>query len=369
MTRRHFVACSFSSLSVSACIRLVSPIILAASMLSASACTTTTAQNGGLGVDAKNHSNNTKTSNPQKNPDAKKVTLQGTTLIYTPTPDGVDQLAYVDGTTGQQLTYADVMARIQAHDVILVGEQHDQMLHHRIERRVVEIAVATGSSVAVGLEMLPWPYQSELDRYNSGVIDEEQLAKATEWSKTWGFGFEMYQPIFAAGRVGKARFVAINAPRSLVKAVSKQGIDGVSPEERAQLPEMDLTDEVHRAEIREVFEAHHPPVGAADAADKAFDRFYSAQVLWDESMADGAVKARKNGAARVVVLAGVGHVGGGRGIAQRVVRRMPEAKVLKIVPMPIGTSEDENISMINEALASDMAEILVVAKPKEVIEL
>jgi membrane-associated protease RseP (regulator of RpoE activity) len=89
---------------------------------------------------------------------------------------------------------------------------------------------------------------------------------------------------------------------------------------RSQLPaEIDLSSRAHRAAIRAIYQGH--PGGKIDEA--RFDRFYQAQVSWDETMAEsaaGALAAAPPGST-LVVLAGSMHVKGFLGIPERVRRR------------------------------------------------
>lgn len=271
---------------------------------------------------------------------------------------------FVDGRTGKAMTYDDVLARARTADFVLAGEQHDQAAHHRLQQRLAESLAADGG-LAIGLEMVPWHLQDPLDRYTRGDIDVDAMFAALDWENTWGHDADLYRGIFERGRAGSARFVALNAPRDLVRAVARKGVDGLDDEERSQLPELDLSDEVHRGSIEQFFRQHHPPTGSSG---DSFDRFYAAQVLWDESMADRSVRAFEGDARRVLVLAGVGHVAGYRGIPQRILRRVPDARVLTVVPLPIDEDESPE-EAVRDAVARGDGDILAIKKPREVVHL
>jgi uncharacterized iron-regulated protein len=273
-------------------------------------------------------------------------------------PDG---FVFLDGRTGARIDFAEVKKRALASEAILVGEQHDQGAHHRLQARVIE-AVA-GDDLAVGLEMVVWGNQKKLDRYNRGDVDIDGLFAALDWEKTWGHHSELYRLVFETGREVGARFVALNAPRELVRKVARGGLDGLSKKERRALPELDLGDTAHRARIEAFFREHHPPTKG-----NAFDNFYTAQVLWDESMADRSARALKRGASRVVVLAGVGHVAGYRGIYQRLLRRRPGVKAMTIVPITV-EAEEEPADVAKEALARGAGDIIAIKRAREVISL
>ncbi len=272
------------------------------------------------------------------------------------TSDG--RFAYVDGKTGKALSVDDVLFRVRAHRVVIVGEQHDQLVHHEAQRRIVELASSQGPGLAVGFEMLTWEKQPALDQLMRGEVDVAGFADLVDWKKTWGFDFGLYRGLFEASTKAGARLVALNAPRDLVRAVRKKGIDGLSDDERVLLPELDLGDTLHRRWFEGIFrQADHP------LKPEELDGFYRAQVLWDEAMADRAASAIKDGARQIVVVAGAGHIALGRGIPQRVERRLDVTgaeKVLTILPM---TLDAGNVDVsLAAALENYDADIIIVPR-------
>ena len=275
-----------------------------------------------------------------------------------------DGFAYVDGITGRPLQQEDVFQRARQSDVILVGERHDDEQDHLLQAAVIRAVGGEDVRLGVGFEMVERTRQQTLERFSRGEIDIDGLYAALSWEDTWGFDAELYRPIWDAVRAVNARPVALNAPRTLVRAVARQGIDALSDEEKAQLPEMDLGDEVHRANVKGAFQMHHH----AAVSEEGFERFYAAQVLWDETMAQELVRALDGGALRVVGLAGNGHVEGYRGIPQRILRRRPKARVMTIVPVHV--EEDSSLhERTREAVAERAGDVLVIQAPRAVLSL
>ncbi len=268
--------------------------------------------------------------------------------------------AWVDGKTGAALSFNDVVVRLKAHSVVMVGEQHDQSTHHEVQRRVVEALASPG--LVVGLEMLTWDKQGALDRFNAGDVDVAGLGAAVDWKVAWGFPLALYAPIFSTGHAGGGRFVALNAPRDLVRALRTKGYDGLAAEQQAQLPELDLDDSAHRRWFESVFSSAGHPLQPAE-----LDGFYRAQVLWDEAMADRAAAAIVvDHAEHVVVLAGAGHIAAGRGVPQRIERRL-QVPVLTVLPLSVGadTVDDE----LRGAIARAEADIIAIPKFEHAIDI
>src|SRR4028118_1600443 len=77
-------------------------------------------------------------------------------------------------------------------------------------------------------------------------------------------------------------------------------------------------------------DAPHPQSGQGNST--SFERFFTAQVLWDETMADKIAQFLKaNPNYQVVVLAGTGHIIYGYGIPSRVARRLGSGKIGRAV--------------------------------------
>lgn len=59
----------------------------------------------------------------------------------------------------------------------------------------------------------------------------------TKYFERWRLDPRMYAPIFEYARQHRLRLVALNASKELTDRVGEVGIDGLSAEERAELPD------------------------------------------------------------------------------------------------------------------------------------
>lgn len=246
---------------------------------------------------------------------APAATGGATAKAVTPFVRGEAEPALRDGHTGQPLTHTALTERLRAAAAIYVGELHNSQPVHEAQLWVLQQTYQLDAQVAVGLEMLPRTLQPQLDAYLASAVDEAGFLAAVDWKHTWGFDFALYRPIFEFCRAHGLRMYALNAPKSLSKAVRQRGLAGLTEPEQAQLPggQPWPAPEPHVQFLRQTF-AHHSFAGdKTPPAEKeaSFARFYQAQQLWDETMAQGVAQALTGpGAAKhVVVLAGVGHVG------------------------------------------------------------
>jgi uncharacterized iron-regulated protein len=235
---------------------------------------------------------------------------------------------------------------------VIVGESHDSTWDHDIQSRVYRALLKRRDApVALGMEMFQRPFQSPLDAYIAGEIDEQTMLERAEWSTRWGMATESYAALWRQARDTGAPLVALNARRELSKRVADVGLDGLDPALRQELPaEMDLTMEGHRELVRKAFGAHGPP------SEEAFERFYQAQVVWDETMAHTAYTFMRShpDIASMVILCGRFHAWPAFGIPPRIERRAGRDVAAALLPISEDAPEAEySLSEMRERQVAD----------------
>jgi uncharacterized iron-regulated protein len=203
---------------------------------------------------------------------------------------------------------------------------------------VREIAKRIGKDkLALGLEMIQRPFQGPVDDYVAKKIDAATLQSRVGWAERWGYEWTYYAPTLDATIAAGGVILALNTPKELTKKVVRQGLESLTPDEKAQMPELKLDDAAHRAWFDALMNdmggsgAHSSkkddapkedapanphetkpeganPHGSGGMQMPSPDRIYTAQVLWDETMADGSAKWLKaNPTGHLIILAGNGH--------------------------------------------------------------
>ena len=230
----------------------------------------------------------------------------------------------VETQSGSRSSLDDIAKAAIGRKFVLVGEEHDNPDAHLWQAKVIEALHKSGRSVIVGYEMIQRPEQFALDLWTLGRLTEPQFLEKVKWQTSWGFDFGLYRPIFDVTRKYGLRNVALNVPRDWIRTVGRTGFDSLPEDVRAQVPPLDLSNDNHKAVFNALMGGHPP--GSPNV--------YAAQVLWDEAMADSALKylARTpvNNKTVFVVVAGNGHVMYGQGIGWRLAKRTGE-KPLTIV--------------------------------------
>ncbi len=216
---------------------------------------------------------------------------------------------------------AEVLAAIASKQVIYLGETHDSEADHAAQLNIIEF-LSTQSEIAIGLEMFQRPFQPVLDSYLADEISEADLINQSEYETRWGYDWELYAPIIRYAKENQIPLIALNTPVEVTRQVAREGLASLSSDALTYIPpieEIDTTDVAYRDSVASVFSAHG---GAGHSL--AFENFFAAQVLWDETMAQRIVMQLEADPDRqVVVLTGEGHIAYDYGIPSRVERRIP----------------------------------------------
>jgi uncharacterized iron-regulated protein len=216
--------------------------------------------------------------------------------------------------TGKLLTEPEAFDYVSRFPVIYVGESHDSADDHAVQLRILKaMEERLPGQVAVGLEMLERPAQSEVDAFVRGVMSEQDFQRV--WLRNWS-DYASYRDILRFVQERKIPLVALNADREMRRMV-REG--AASPEAGRVLPEMDVRDPYHRAYVEAMLGGHGKEVKNPEA-------LYRIQVLWDETMADTAAAYLTSPAGKgrqLIIFAGKAHVRYGFGIPRRLFRRVP----------------------------------------------
>lgn len=227
--------------------------------------------------------------------------------------------------TGTLVTAAQMIGIAGDARIVYVGETHDNPASHRLELQVLKgLAERHPGRQVLGMEMFVRSQQPVLDRWVAGELDEKSFLKESRWFENWKMDFAHYRDLLIFARDNKIPIIALNAEKSMLAALRGKSPAELSAEERAKLPEMDLSDPYQRAMAAAIFGGHsHGKMGV--------EPFIRAQTLWDETMAEsvaGYLTSREGRDKHMLVVAGGNHVSYGFGIPRRVFRRFPASYVL-----------------------------------------
>jgi uncharacterized iron-regulated protein len=269
-------------------------------------------------------------------------------LAYTLAAQMPDSFQAVD--LASALPPANLIRQLVAKRVVFVGETHDRYDHHLNQLAIIRGLYQTDQKLAIGVEYLEQRFQSKVDDYIYGRISEPEFLRGTDYFEEWGYDYRLYQPIFQFARENKIPMRALNVPTAVVSAVSKNGLAGLTPQERGGLPpDIEPADDDYKARLRPIFEQH------GSSKPQAFDHFVDAQLTWDESMsASAAAYLNANPDRRMVILAGSGHLAFGNGIPKRLQRR---THVSYSIVLNAGSDQDIGPQMADYLLISKKSDL------------
>ncbi|APX93519.1 PDZ/DHR/GLGF protein [Halomonas sp. 1513] len=227
---------------------------------------------------------------------------------------------------GRQASNSSMMGRLADQQVVLLGEQHDRLAHHRWQLHTLSALHGHRDDLLIGLEMLPRESQPALDAWVGGELSEAQFLEQSGWHQHWGHDPALYLPILHFARMQQIPLVALNILPELRQRLSSDGWDSVPAEERHHLTPPAAPAEAYREQLEAVF-AQHPR--GNDAGD-GLARFIAAQLAWDRAMAVGiadALARRADGEAPLMVgLVGQGHLAYGHGVPHQLLDLGVEAQ-------------------------------------------
>ncbi|MBW4521964.1 MAG: ChaN family lipoprotein [Scytolyngbya sp. HA4215-MV1] len=215
-----------------------------------------------------------------------------------------------------------VLQQLAQANVVYLGETHDSLADHQAQLAIIQALHQRHPQLAIALEMFQRPYQAVLDRYLAGKLTETELQQQSQYEKRWGFPWENYAPILRYAKTYQIPLVALNTPTEVTRKVARQGWASLTLADKQFIPpisEIRTDNSAYRQLMRTIYDDIHGEMGNS----QNFERFFLAQVLWDETMAERIAQFwQTTSQTQIVVLVGQGHVMYGYGIPDRVTRRL-----------------------------------------------
>jgi len=232
-----------------------------------------------------------------------------------------------------RIAAAEILRRSAKAQVVLLGEHHDDVDHHRWELQTTAALAALRKNLVIGFEMFPRRVQGALDRWVANELSEEEFLKASDWSRVWGYDPALYLPLFHFARINRIPMLALNVERELVRSVRSGGLASVPAEKREGVSRPAPAGESYLERLFQSYAQHPENAHAAPArTDTGFQRFVEAQLLWDRAMAQAMVEAgTRHPDALIVGIMGSSHVENGEGV-QHQIESLGIAQVATLLP-------------------------------------
>jgi uncharacterized iron-regulated protein len=238
----------------------------------------------------------------------------------------------------EPVTLEDLLADLETSRITYVGEKHTNVAHHKIQLQIIQAVYNKNHKMAVGMEMFDHTYQGVLDLWSKGELTQKEFLRKTHWYANWRYDFSLYLDILEFIKAHNIRLVGLNIPNYIPPKIREGGIENLSDEDKAHLPQqIDTSKKAHRDYLKKVFEEHKHHF----KSEVKFEDFYAAQSVWEDAMAENIAQSLND--AVMVVLAGNGHIRFKYGIPDRAFKQTGAA-FRTIYLAPVGSEVDRNIA-------------------------
>lgn len=218
-----------------------------------------------------------------------------------------------------------LLARLAAARYVLLGEQHDNPDHHRLQAWIVRSLAREGRRPSLAFEMIESVEQPDLDEYLAMPgASADGVGTVVSWSRSGWPPFEQYEPIVEAALEAGLPVVAANLPRAQVRLIVRDGAHGIPASLAAGLDlDRPLAAPLEASLEQELRASHCGALPTGMIRPMAL-----AQRARDASMATWMTFYDRGDGA--VLIAGSGHARSDRGVPLELRRKDPKATIATV---------------------------------------
>ncbi len=226
--------------------------------------------------------------------------------------------------SGTAVDPSEVFDAIRRADFVLLGEQHDNPDHHRLQAEAIGVLVRAGKKPTVALEMLEPDQDAIVERYRSDPQAQAiGLGAELDWEKSGWPPWRSYRPIADVAFEAGLPFVSANLPHALVRRIVHEGLSALSLDEVARLGLQEPLPPALEASLEDELEKSH----CGQLPQRLVVPMALAQRARDGQMADRMLGAKTT---PVVLVAGAGHARTDRGVPRTLRAARPRATIVSV---------------------------------------
>jgi len=223
--------------------------------------------------------------------------------------------------SGARLDPVPLLQRLRSARYVLLGEVHDNALHHQLRAVLLRLLLSDGVPTTVVFEQIDRQYSAALQgaaaravadaALHGTPVDVDSVIDAGQFARK-GWGWPLHRPLFVAALGARASLAGGNLSRAEATAVMRGGVDTAPADVRGLLDsagsrpaDTGWTSQQQAVLLHEVDVGHCGALRAPMLAPMAL-----AQRARDAALALAMVQAmqRSPAGARVVLIAGNGHL-------------------------------------------------------------
>lgn len=216
---------------------------------------------------------------------------------------------------------AAVLTRMDKANVILLGETHDNPLHHDIQLKLLNARIEAGARPALLMEQLDTVNQPALDKALAGSDREETLKSVTGLIKFTDWKF--YRPFLVTAVDNKLPVIAANISSRQLQPVIWQGFSAFDADALKRMAVEEVWSEGRENYMR----THMGGAHCGKLRDSLREGLARGQRLRDALMADAAVPSIGRG---IVAIVGSSHARRDVGMPLYISARDPAARIFSI---------------------------------------
>jgi uncharacterized iron-regulated protein len=220
-----------------------------------------------------------------------------------PEPHPLDDTVW-DMVSHEPIDREALARRVDAADIVILGEVHDNPAHHLAQAWLVGRLQPTG----LAFEMIPRASEAGIRALLEEGGDPAEIGPAIGWERIGWPDWQIYRPIFEAWRPQVYTGGAL--PRQALRDASESGAAAAVTDRRfAPILATPLDPATQSAVEDEMVAAHCDKLPRAAAPGMV-----EVQRLRDASLASAALRARATSGGQVVLITGGGHARTDRGV-------------------------------------------------------
>jgi uncharacterized iron-regulated protein len=235
------------------------------------------------------------------------------------------------------INFNELLRVMQDSDVIYLGEDHDNIHHHRIQLDIIRALVEKGLKPAIGFEFFSRQqtshllrHQNSADRFHQPDSEhsaEKLLRMQLGWAKNRDGDWNHLYPILQYAREHKLPVFGADLSPVLRKQLTKGGYEGLSPVEKLFVTQSPFSDSDYQEFMYQSFTRAHCGWG-----DEIYlQKLYSTWLARNEAMAESIVAMHRSSPAQpVVMILGGAHTQYNMAVFERTLNLVPDIRQLNL---------------------------------------
>jgi len=266
---------------------------------------------------------------------ASVLVFAGCATLEAPPDDPLVERIFRSGDEAE-LTREGLLEKMDAAQVIYLGEKHDNLRHHELQLAIVRDLLERGRRPAIGFETFALDQTSLLMSFVTskagspggarGTALETNLKQALDWrggDERW----EFYAPLLRFAREQRLVVFGADLSRAMRRRITRLGTAGLTAVEQRLLYPSGFQHAAYEALMRDALKESHCGYGAPDYIGRLYDNW----VARNDAMAAAIVETLgQQDGEPVVMILGAGHVRNNMAVYERVAHHRPDIRQLNL---------------------------------------